>query len=547
MGIPSYYKKLCDRIPGLLSKVRKGQQPTHLWIDFNCMVYHCLRRPGAPIYAGEETRIEWENHLIQDCCQYVKKIVKLVGPTEQVFVGVDGVVPMAKMRQQRLRRFKSPWIAAEEMRLGKASSGPRWDSNSITPGTAFMERLGSALHELRSGGGGPKWVVSAADEPGEGEHKAMKGIRNCKSRSSHVIYGLDADLIVLALLQPIQEIWLFREAVECGEVQYTDNEEEYRYFSIHNLRDYVTKDCDKDYLLDYCMAMSFLGNDFLPHGLSLKIKDGGHDILLQMLKDVRKDIGPLIDTTLGRPYWRPVALRACLDWLAEKEEGWISHHCVGKLRKRFQPARGATELEVALDEWNKTPLRQCEERCLLGAVWKDEGDKHQGRLREDWKTVYYQRWFQGSSKRPVQEYLKGLDWILQYYWGNPVNYHWCFPWLLPPLWSDLAKEASKHESFVAPSPETGLPLKPQEQLALVLPLSSWGLLRDKNLRRLPYKAPQFWPKQFELFTAGHAQIWECEAKIPLLMPERLYSLLETNEEINETKQTKQIKEIRETK
>ena len=88
---------------------------------------------------------------------------------------MDGVVPMAKIRQQRLRRFKSPWVSAEEVRLGKPESGPRWDTNAITPGTAFMEKLGKALHDIR----GPKvrWLVSDAAEPGEGEHKIMNQMR----------------------------------------------------------------------------------------------------------------------------------------------------------------------------------------------------------------------------------------------------------------------------------------------------------------------------------------------------------------------------------
>ena len=60
------------------------------------------------------------------------------------------------------------------------------------------------------------------------------------------------------------------------------------------------------------------------------------------------------------------------------------------------------------------------------------------------------------------------------------------------------------------------PIKPQEQLSLVLPLQSYWLVRDKDLRRLPIEKPQYWPKVFELFTAGHKQMWECEAVIPIL-------------------------------
>lgn len=511
MGIPSYYKKLCDRIPGLLSKQRKGDQPSHLWIDFNCMVYHCMRKPGAKPYEGEETRIEWENQLIREVCLYCKKIVSLVNPSVQVFIGVDGVVPMAKMRQQRLRRFKSHWTAAEERRIGKSEGGPRWDSNAITPGTAFMERLGEALQSLR--GNNIKWTVSTAEEPGEGEHKVMKAMRQVnKTQSIHVVYGLDADLILLSLLQPIQELYLFREAVECGEVQYNQwNEEEYRYFSIHKLREYLCQGKDSDYLLDYCMAMSFVGNDFLPHGLSLKLKDGGHDILLQMLKEVRQSKGSLIT---GKK-WRKEALIECLRWLSSREGELVQLHCNSKIKQRFQQARGSTSVELAIDEWNKMPLRDCEELALVGP-----GNS----LKEGWKSIYRERWL-GSGTYPEDTYLAGLDWILQYYLGNDINKEWCYPWFLPPLWSDLLQVLeSRSELLDAPLAGDSF-VKPQEQLAMVLPLESYWLIRDKKLRELPKLASQLWPSSFKLFTAGHKQTWECEAQIPLFFPSRLRYLL----------------------
>jgi 5'-3' exonuclease len=508
MGIPSYYKKLCDSIPGLLSKTRKGsQRVSHLWVDFNCMVYHCLRRPGARPFAGEETRIEWENALIQDVCKYLKKVVNLVEPTDQVYVGVDGVVPMAKMRQQRLRRFKSHWTATEEIRIGKSEAKERWDTNSITPGTAFMERLGDSLHALRSEG--VKWVVSATDEPGEGEHKAMSAMRQVQKRDCHVIYGLDADLILLSLLQDIKELYLFREAVECGEVQYNAfNEEEYRYFSIHTLREHITKGRDSDYLLDYCMAMSLVGNDFLPHSLTLKLKDGGHDILSSMLKDVREG-GPLIDRK--NMTWSKERLLSIFTWLSEREEAWMEKSVSKKLQQRWQTSQDA------VDEWNKTPLRTCDELALVHT-------KTPFKLLPTWRNVYYDRYLgcvrPSEIEATCREYCRGLDWILKYYTGASVDFEWCFHWFTTPLWADLKAYVTTTPLPLARGRVTE-PLKPQEQLALVLPLQSWWLVRDRKLRQLPRLAPQLWPKTFKLFTAGRKQMWECEAQIPLFMPERL--------------------------
>jgi 5'-3' exonuclease len=521
MGIPSYYKTLCDRVPGLLSKDRKGSAVTHCWIDFNCMVYHCLRRPGAVPYPGAEQRIEWERQLIAACVAYLKHVVKTIGPTTEVFVAVDGVVPMAKLRQQRLRRFKSLWTAAEEVRLGKSSGGERWDSNAITPGTAFMERLCAALKEIRTEG--ISWVISGADEPGEGEQKLMNRMRKCPEGSVHCVYGMDADLIVLSLLQPVKELWLIREAQECGETVYTAlNQEEYRYFNVAELRGYLCAGRDSDYLWDYCIAMSLLGNDFLPHSLTFAIKENGHALFLRMLDDVRcGGQKQLLDVqNLG---WTTDGLLGCLEWLAEREDIAMETHCATKAGKRYQPARGTTPQEVSYDEWNKTPLRQCEELALVANVKKDESNRTVCSLKDTWKDIYYNRWItslEAERTHICQEYLRGLDWIVKYYMGCSVSTQWCFPWLLPPLWSDIAQTVRDEKIRVAPPPH-GPIVQPQEQLAMVLPLASWWLIRDTELKELPKKAPQFWPSGFELFMAGRTLMWEAEARIPLLTHQRL--------------------------
>ena len=527
MGIPSYYKKVCDRVPGLLSNDRKGSQPSHLWIDFNCMIYHCLHRPGAKPYKGEETRLAWEAQFIQSICSYLKKVVKLVAPTQQVFVAVDGVVPMAKMRQQRLRRFKSHWTATEERRIGKSDDGPRWDTNAITPGTAFMEHLAVALKGIQSEG--VRWVITAADEPGEGEHKAMQALRLCPSKSSHVVYGLDADLILLSLLEPVDELWLFRETVELGKVQFDpEGQELYSYFSIHKLRHYLCAGKQEGYLLDYCMAMSFVGNDFLPHGLSIKLKDGGHDHLLKMIDDVRTTVGPFIqyDPKTTNYSWKLEAILGCVKWLAAREINWIQQHCTKKVLQRNQPARGTTPVELAADEWNKTPLRICDELALVGSIKRNSQNQRLDiTLSDSWQTIYNDRYLGVKSglrpDRPCKEFLIGLDWILQYYTGKSVDREWCFPWFVPPLMCDVDTWLTRETYLPSSAPPSSFQIQPQEQLALVLPLQSWWLIRDRKLRELHRLAPQLWPSSFELFTAGHTQIWECEAQIPLFMPERL--------------------------
>lgn len=113
------------------------------------------------------------------------------------FLLLDGVAPRAKMNQQRTRRFKTAaeieqdeatYAELKEQFESEGRDCPQgkvhWDSNVITPGSPFFDRLTDALqyyiNERMSAD--PLWrglkvVLSDASCPGEGEHKIMQYIR----------------------------------------------------------------------------------------------------------------------------------------------------------------------------------------------------------------------------------------------------------------------------------------------------------------------------------------------------------------------------------
>ncbi len=503
MGIPSYYRTLVQKVPHSLKKTAPTSVQT-LVVDMNCMIYHILKEPQIPAYPGEEERLSWEYTLQKAVCSYLKYIWVSCGSPSQVYIALDGVVPYAKIKQQRFRRFKS----------SLTRNCKEWDTNAITPGTQFMESLAK---EIRKTGHG--WILSDTEEPGEGEQKVLRWLLNTQLRTGPiVIYGLDADLILLGLLAGEQlgkeyNIYLLRESQAFGTLIRSpeSNQAELCYFTLSALSSIL---CNSDIpwtrqeLYDYVFGMSFCGNDFLPTGLSLRIRDDGHSLLLQGLRELWKHSCHLVswnECGIAKP--NPKGLLYFSKWMASQEE-----RCIIKTILKKQNMRISEKEEDALPilEQAEAPLVQKEESGFL-------------HLKKEWKTLYSHIALGDSSKhhrkKCVEEYWKGWCWILDYYQGIPIDYEWVYAHSYPPTWNDLVYFFNVSDTGIIW--EQRIPCKPQEQLALVLPLQSWWHLYKTPYWNLPLKIPQFWASSFQCETFGKLFGWECEPNIPMFSPARL--------------------------
>lgn len=517
MGIPSYYKKLIDTIHGLVSKGHPQEVVEWLFMDFNCLIYHCLYREDTPPYPGNELKEEWEDQFLDCIVKYCLKVIKEVDPKKGVFIAIDGVVPMAKMRQQRLRRFKSVWLAQHSE--NGASTG--WDKNSITPGTHFMKKLRNKLENMISKKGKKTWILSSSDEPGEGEHKIISQWRTGNYKGNFAVYGLDADLIVLSILG--QEccnldntVWLFREEVNSGKIEYDSfGEEVFEWFSVNKLKDWLVTDYDtrqkKEFILSYCFAMSVLGNDFLPSSLGLKIREDGHGELLDIIKNLTVNNKSLIDSkTLNISFG---SLKELFRILSNDEEHRITKYILKKQRmaQNITQNEGDVPCEIGDNNW---PLYHVEEGVLL--------DRKQ--LCSTWKEKYITHYFSGFNyikndiDKTCKEYVYGIQWIWAYYTGSEMCFNWFYPFSLPPLWQMLHDYLNTvGELLIFPDRILlkASDIKTVEQLSLVLPLESWSLIPQCPERSLPYLAPQFYPSKFSFESVGKRYFWECESMIPL--------------------------------
>ena len=343
------------------------------------------------------------------------------------------------------------------------------------------------------------------------------------------VEGLDADLILLSMLVSEQlknkyPIFLFREKMEFGfqksktKENPLDTRQEYQCMDIQEFKKRLGLE-DEEKVLNYVALMSLMGNDFLPHSVTHKLNDDGHEYVLRILKE-KKFVSKegIVDVDVFR--------EICSLW-AESEE-WKMAEMIGK--KKDQAKRGVLP---GMEESEGLPLQWMVEDALLA---QNEG----GRLSHDWRKRYWS-WIlpnqvvtEEEKKELCNEYLCGCQWILDYYTGKPVNKLWMFPSWIPPLWSDLAKvkdidisqKLEEDKSLLLPLEE----IQPQEQLSMVLPLESWGLVRNKSLRSVPSILPQYWPASFGFISVGRKWLWECEALIPPLRIETLREAVRSGKE-----------------
>ena len=287
MGIPAYFSHIVRNYAEISLKLEnfkrnQNKHDTNFYLDCNGIIYDCAR-----LLIDERTRdfatpAEFENELIKHVIRKIEEYVKDVSPSGTVFIAFDGVAPVAKLKQQRTRRYKT---AYEHKVLG-STTNYKWDTANITPGTKFMDFLTRKI----KGHFGIKrnHIVSSSDIPGEGEHKLFDHIRKHGRTAINIVYGLDADLIMLSLcnLQYAPLIYLYRETpsyIATLSAELAPNEK--YLFNIPMLSSLI---CDRkpnpNRVNDYVLLCFMLGNDFMPHIPSINIRHKGIHVLMNAYK-----------------------------------------------------------------------------------------------------------------------------------------------------------------------------------------------------------------------------------------------------------------------
>ena len=513
MGIPVFFKTLITDYTHVIEPVT-NQTVDNLFFDLNCLLHPSC----ASIKDGDEDK------MIEKILFDINKLITLTG-AKFIYIAIDGPAPKAKMMQQRVRRLKS------------VLEGKVWDTNAITPGTKFMNRLNDELHKVYDLQ--KNVVLSDSCEPGEGEHKILQYLKINKSiftKQNNCIYGLDADLIMLALVSDINNIVLLRERTSFN-IEQMDGE--YLYLNIDALKKEITSSfpglVKKTIINDYIFICFLLGNDFIKNSPSLNLRYDGLQHITEYYKQCQTKYNHkfyLINPrSKGIIHWNN--FKVFISLLASTENDRMKDIFSIRMKQHTKYKRIYDNIEK-----NKKNVISSNSKNTLGypsedtsAEWKSKGFPSEDIMRhkpiifmnneikiftsDDWIPNYNLytitesfdpcsvNEFNNKVNQVCYDYIESLVWTTHYYFNECISQEWSYPHEHAPTLQDVHTYLQSNKRVRIK--EHKIPYSPLEQLQFVFPYQSYHLSNELE----PVDESKYITKIDKEYSLLKRYDWEC--------------------------------------
>ncbi|XP_061162690.1 5'-3' exoribonuclease 1-like [Saccostrea echinata] len=588
MGVPKFYRWVSERYPCLSETVKEFQIPEfdNLYLDMNGIIHVC----SHPEDDNPHFRIT-EEKIFKDIFHYLEFLFRIIKPRKVFFMAIDGVAPRAKMNQQRGRRFRSAREAELLEKKARESgetlpTEKRFDSNCITPGTEFMVKLHEQLKYFVTSkiSSDPLWhgvnvYLSGHETPGEGEHKVMDFIRCQKSKpgydpnTRHCLYGLDADLMMLGLATHEPHFSLLREEVRFGGKKdknkrpATPEETTFHLLHLSLFREYLDFEFaalkgklpfgyDLEKIIDDWILMGFLvGNDFIPHLPHLHIQHDALPTLWKTYMTILPECGGYMNEgghlNLERfeKFMNELAkydvdkfseVFTDLKWFEGKKTE-KSEQQEDQTRKNKKESTNQFLLLESLDneaeETGPSQPSTSQERSRTNEDEEElDEDEDSDTFDEEFrlhKRNYYMTKLEYENvdkevlRDQSEQYVRGIQWILLYYFEGVPSWSWFYPHHYAPYISDVTDFKDLKIEF-----EMAKPFLPFQQLMAVLPAASKELLPEPYQKLMTNEnSPiiDFYPVDFQTDLNGKQQEWEAVVLIPFIDEKRLIDAMKSVE------------------
>jgi 5'-3' exonuclease len=517
MGIPSYFSYIVKNHANLIQKIKSTTiKVNNLYLDCNSIIYDSIH--NIDFTKLVDTDIDT---IIRSVIAKIDEYILQLTPDNIVFIAFDGVAPVAKLEQQRSRRYKSLYQNKIIKSIFKDAKPEPWNTTAITPGTVFMKRLNDRIKQVYNNPSQyniREFILSTSDIPGEGEHKIFEYIRRFPEKhkdTNTIIYGLDADLIMLSInhLPISKNIFLFRETPHFIKNINSDLDPNESYIiDIPELANVITLEMNngveltteqqKNRIYDYIFMCFFLGNDFMPHFPAINIRTGGVD---KMINAYKATIGLTNEnlTDGGKIFWKNV--RTLVQALANTEEEFIIRETKLRDKRERRPIPGG-EPEDKFKQFESLPAY---ERSM---------EKYINPFKPNWKNRYYKCLVENTVNEEMIKtmcirYVEGLEWTMKYYTTGCADWRWSYNYYYPPLLTDLIH-------YIPYFDKEMIQIKPQQpvnelvQLCYVLPLQSLHLLPNQLYNKLMHEHVEWYKSDCKFIWAYCKYFWESHVVLP---------------------------------
>ena len=631
MGIPGYFKAMLkffqkpdgtpiddrdyeiENVDKYISLDEKGNEPkinfikTHdycgdflglntqfILLDANSIIYDVKKKLRCSL---DDTR------LIPEVNTKIELLINTFGGNKasliNVYVAFDGVAPLAKLEQQRQRRYRTvynndirndigrvikigtilqqgnidpkdeqlfeealegldnvvPKINGQTnsetaIMLSKIHNAERdfpynsntYDTIGITAGTDDMANISKGVETYFKSKPELKVKVSGTEEPGEGEYKCFKFLRENnnsinKQKGCTLVYGVDADLFMLAFthLYEYGNIFLFREipeeffdkedGVECIKNNQANYKPDTLYiidipllFSIivakmswnDNEGKIEIPRIEKQKRLrhDYVLLSMFFGNDFIPnittkHFRNLSSVEGmfnNYSFLVTKKEGIVQHIKYLCDPN-GKIIWSNVKL--LLEETNKYEDGFFNSDLEYNIKKEADTNEQTSkyyigDIKTPNDIIKKLTSIPNHERKLEKYIMC--GDENANLI--DDIEVYSERYYRKLFRKPVdinavtQNYFDGIEWTMKYYTIGCVDLNWKYNYYYAPLIRDLVTSQKTRDNLGDRLDNPRNYLDSRVSLAYVLPKKSFRYLRVGQAKQEQLIETGFYPDVF---------------------------------------------------
>eukprot|EP01084_Bolivina_argentea_P093824 168687_1 len=283
---------------------------------------------------------------------------------------------------------------------------------------------------------------------------------------------------------------------------------------------------------DFVFLCLFVGNDFLPHLPSLEIREGAIDNLIKYYKGLLPRFGGYLTGDGGKVNLDRVQILlhqmgeiegGVFKRRAQRDAGWKKRNKKKSDEKRkeriYTQEQGEflqffEEYELEVDDRFMEKDFEHQLKVIhrtsqnVSKCKKKEKQEDMAFGTKGFKPRYYFKkmniWYDekpAKLKKLIYEYVRGLCWVMRYYYQGCVSWSWYYPFHYAPFASDLQGIDQEEISF-----DLSKPLSPFGQLMGVLPACSGKVALPGSFSRLMYdsKSPiiDFYPTDLELDLNG---------------------------------------------